>query len=312
MSSSTACGLFVDPEGEGPLERIYERFVGEPVSFEKLPTSASGRSWILNWRASCACSPTSTIASRKAAGLPVITLVGLRQALREVVACFPVYRTAKPQRRLTAGSSRHRMGGDARATAQCASRQDGVRLYSCGAYDGSLQQAQPIQPTGSAAGDEVPAVYRTGGGEGGRGYGVCRYNRLVANNEVGGEPTRFGTTVSAFHKITQDAGRRWPHAMLSTATHDTKRGEDARARIDVLSEMPTEWGGMFVGGRPLNHRRKAIVNDEPAPTANDEYLLYQALVGSWPMEFHDQADLEPQAVSMLSGAHFHLHDKGGP
>ena len=87
-------GLFVDPEGEGPLRRVSTNASsGSRSRSRKLPTSASGRSWILNWRASCACSPTSTIVSRKAAGSPVITLVGLRQALREVVACFPVYRT---------------------------------------------------------------------------------------------------------------------------------------------------------------------------------------------------------------------------
>ena len=68
-----------------------------------------------------------------------------------------------------------------------------------------------------------------------------RYNRFIALNEVGGDPARFGATLAAFHRANQLRAQRWPHAMLATSTHDTKRGEDARARLAALSEFPDEW-----------------------------------------------------------------------
>src|SRR5262249_51136459 len=100
--------------------------------------------------------------------------------------------------------------------------------------------------------------------------------------EVGGHPTSFGLSVEAFHK--QNAARReeWPHSMLSTSTHDTKRSEDVRARLHVLSEMPEEWGDALERWHQLNAAKKTTVDGAPAPDRNDEYLLYQTLLGAWP------------------------------
>jgi (1->4)-alpha-D-glucan 1-alpha-D-glucosylmutase len=92
-----------------------------------------------------------------------------------------------------------------------------------------------------------------------------RYACLVSLNEVGGEPTRFGMSPSAFHQRNQDQARRWPATMLSTSTHDTKRGEDVRARINVLSEMPHEWGRKVRRWSTINWRRKTALEDGGAP-----------------------------------------------
>src|SRR5206468_1780847 len=114
---------------------------------------------------------------------------------------------------------------------------------------------------------------------------------LVSLNEVGGNPRTFGFTVHAFHGASQDRAQTWPHTMLATATHDSKRGEDVRTRIDVLSEMPAAWRLALRRFRQVNRRHRATVDGESAPSANDEYLLYQTLLGAWPNGAMDEAGL---------------------
>ena len=109
------------------------------------------------------------------------------------------------------------------------------------------------------------------------------FNRLISLNEVGGEPQHFGTSVAAFHRQNADRRRRWPQAMLTTSTHDTKRGEDVRARINVLSEIPREWRTRLSRWSRLNRRRKPVMDGQRVPDRNEEYLLYQTLVGTWPL-----------------------------
>jgi (1->4)-alpha-D-glucan 1-alpha-D-glucosylmutase len=110
-----------------------------------------------------------------------------------------------------------------------------------------------------------------------------RYNRLVSLNEVGGDPARFGVPVEAFHRHNQERLANWPHALLATTTHDTKRSEDVRARINVLSEVPQEWGALLRRWSLLNKKKKTLVDGQPAPDRNDEYLFYQNLLGAWPL-----------------------------
>jgi len=111
-----------------------------------------------------------------------------------------------------------------------------------------------------------------------------RYNRLVSLNDVGSDLHRFGTTTFDFHAANQERLRDWPHTMLATSTHDSKRSEDVRARINVLSEMPGAWRLRVRSWARINLDHKRLVNDRPAPSANDEYLLYQTLLGAWPVE----------------------------
>ena len=119
-----------------------------------------------------------------------------------------------------------------------------------------------------------------------------RYNRFIALNEVGGDPGRHGIGAEAFHEANARRADRWPAAMLATSTHDTKRGEDTRARLAVLADMPDEWARQVEGwSRLIRARRGEIGNDTP-PDRNDEYLLYQLLVGSWPVELLENPDAE--------------------
>jgi (1->4)-alpha-D-glucan 1-alpha-D-glucosylmutase len=110
-----------------------------------------------------------------------------------------------------------------------------------------------------------------------------RYHRLVSLNEVGGEPGNFGVSVSAFHHLMHQQQQRLPASMLTTATHDHKRGEDVRVRIDALSEVPLEWRRRVRRWARLNRFKVKEVDGRPVPGRNDAYLLYQMLVGSWPL-----------------------------
>jgi (1->4)-alpha-D-glucan 1-alpha-D-glucosylmutase len=108
------------------------------------------------------------------------------------------------------------------------------------------------------------------------------YNRLISLNEVGGDPDQFGRSLSAFHRANSERARDWPASLLGTSTHDTKRSEDVRARINVLSELPREWRTALTRWTRLNGRKKVLVEGSAAPDRNEEYLLYQTLLGAWP------------------------------
>jgi len=110
------------------------------------------------------------------------------------------------------------------------------------------------------------------------------FNRLLSLNEVGGNPDTFGNTLDDFHQHNRQKAQHWPHSLLATATHDTKRGEDVRARINVLSEIPGEWESALGRWQKLNSDKKSNVNGMPAPDSNDEYFFYQTLLGAWPAE----------------------------
>lgn len=115
------------------------------------------------------------------------------------------------------------------------------------------------------------------------------YNRLLSLNEVGCEPRRFGVSVAVFHHANSDRQLHWPHAMLNTSTHDSKRSEDVRARISVLSEMPRQWRSTVRDWSRINRRHKTKVENKWVPAKNDEYAFYQTLLGVWPLREPDQA-----------------------
>jgi (1->4)-alpha-D-glucan 1-alpha-D-glucosylmutase len=121
------------------------------------------------------------------------------------------------------------------------------------------------------------------------------YNRLICLNEVGGSPEHFGVKPEDFHVFNQKRARLWPHTMNATATHDTKRGEDTRVRIAVLSELPQEWERCLRRWNRLNAPLKKRVRRRMVPDKNDEYFLYQTLLGSWPLQPEEMQDY-PQRI----------------
>src|SRR5437867_41498 len=113
-----------------------------------------------------------------------------------------------------------------------------------------------------------------------------RHNVLASLNEVGGDPQRFGRSPAEFHEQNRRRLALWPYSMLATSTHDTKRGEDARARLNVLSEIPHEWGAAVWRWSRTNAPNRTRIDGDWAPHRNDEYLFYQALLGVWPPASH--------------------------
>lgn len=99
------------------------------------------------------------------------------------------------------------------------------------------------------------------------------FNRLLSLNEVGGSPERFGTPLCTFHGQNVERARHWPHTLITTSTHDTKRSEDVRARINVLSEIPEKWKDHLIRWRWLNKKKKAVVKGRAAPDNNEEYFF---------------------------------------
>ena len=129
-----------------------------------------------------------------------------------------------------------------------------------------------------------------------------RYHRLLALNEVGGDPAAGALPVDAFHDMMRNRAGKWPHGMTATATHDTKRGEDARARLIALSEIPGEWASAVARWKILNAPHLVIDGEMRSPSATFEYMLYQALLGAWPLGERDPAFLERMLAYALKAA----------
>ncbi|HEY6912900.1 MAG TPA: malto-oligosyltrehalose synthase, partial [Myxococcales bacterium] len=125
------------------------------------------------------------------------------------------------------------------------------------------------------------------------------YNRLVSLNEVGGEPEHFGATVESFHEENAQRAQKWPRTLLATATHDTKRGEDIRVRIDALSELPEEWRKTAIAFARRTEGLRREVDGRLAPDRNEQMLLLQTLIGAWPMDVTQLPQLRDRLVQYM-------------
>jgi (1->4)-alpha-D-glucan 1-alpha-D-glucosylmutase len=277
--ANTVNGVFVDQAGEAPLARTYAQFIGHRADFDRLLVEAKLQviEQIFGGELTSLVARLQKIAARHAPSLSYTT-EHLRIALRETAACFPVYRTYVD----TGGTSAEdrqiidaALDGARRRHEGAAEIFDFVRAAitaAAGADSETLDFAMRFQQFTApimAKSLEDTAFYR--------------YGRLLSLNEVGGDPRRFGLSPSGFHRRMRQSRRHWPHSMLTTATHDTKRGEDVRARLNVLSELTAEWTQHVTRWAALNRDHRALVDGQPAPTPADEYMLYQTLVGAWPL-----------------------------
>ena len=297
-------GIFIDTAQARRTRRVYTKLTGHTEPFEDVLYAA--KRLIM---ATAMASELNVLAhmldrigesNRKSRDF---TLESLRDVITEVVACFPVYRTyvdsrgwtaedravlaraiARARRRNPAMESSlfdffrevvlpralddgtahsHTPPGEERRHGYAPANEEEARARL--AFAMKLQQyTGPVQ----AKGLEDTAFYR--------------YNVLLSLNEVGGDPSRFGRSVDEFHEANTRRAAEWPFELLATATHDTKLGEDVRARINVLSEMPVEWGREVSRWMRINKSQRSLVDGEPAPDRTDEYRFYQALIGVWP------------------------------
>lgn len=218
------------------------------------------------------------------------TLNSLTDAIREVIAFFPVYRTYITGSEVNERDRRYVEHAFAKAKRKNPAINESVFNFLRSvllleypallkdmekkAWTDFAMRFQQITGPVMAKGVEDTAFYI--------------YNRLVSLNDVGGSPDRFGTPIETFHGQNIERMKFWPHALITTSTHDTKRSEDARARINVLTEMPDIWKQCLMRWRRLNKRLKVLVDGQAAPDLNEEYLLYQTLISVWPLHDSDQ------------------------
>lgn len=279
-------GLFIPREGEKALTRIYRMCTGSGVdSGEHL---YKVKKLIIKTQLAGELTVLANLLKRIAEldrHTRDFTLTGLRDALVEVVARFPVYRTyitgqevgSEDKRYVNwaVDEARKRNGlidrelydfiKDTLLLERKLCKRPGVlRVFA----DFTMKFQQYTAPVMAKAKEDT-FFYRD--------------YRLISLNEVGGGPEQFSVSRAMFHRANSLRLEHWPHAMLATSTHDSKRGEDVRARINVLGEIPELWKQRVKKWQKYNHRHRTRVKKRLAPDRNDEYLLYQTLIGTWPV-----------------------------
>ncbi|MBV1799851.1 malto-oligosyltrehalose synthase [Siccirubricoccus sp. G192] len=281
-----ASGVLHDPAGEAPLTDLWTGTTGRPALFETEAREA--RRQILRDNLASELHGTAAALKRVAArdlATRDFTLTALRRALAEVLVHFPVYRlyitpggrVAEDKRILAwalAGARRTVraterpllelldawLGGEAPRSLPPAQRRE--RLTAAVRFQ---QLSAPV----AAKSVEDTAFYR--------------YGRLLSRNEVGSDPGHFTVTPAGFHATARARAKQFPRALLATATHDHKRGEDTRARLAVLSEIAPEWAAAVARWTRLNAPLRRELEGGPAPGMSAQIMLYQTLVGAWPL-----------------------------
>lgn len=281
-------GLFVDSANRKVFDGIYSRFTKTRVDLRNLVNASKKMTMLISLASEInMLSHQLNSISEKNRWYRDFTLNSLTFAIREIIACLAVYRTyirpgqpvmRRDQTYIEAAVAEAKKRNPRTAESVFDFIRDTLLLRNLEEF--RVEDREELldfvmtfqQITGPIMAKSVEdTVFYT-------------YNRLVSLNEVGGDPDQFGITPAQFHKLNADRRRRWPHAMLASSTHDTKRSEDVRARINVLSALPAEWRSALSRWAKMNRRKKTVVDGKPAPDANDEYLLYQTLVGAWPFE----------------------------
>jgi (1->4)-alpha-D-glucan 1-alpha-D-glucosylmutase len=280
-------GVLHDPKGEAPLTELWATLSGRSGNFEDEEHAA--RRQIL--RDNLASELGATAAAlhrigRRDLSTRDITLTVIRRVLSEILVYFPVYRiyAGRAGRTEVDAQVMERALAGARRTVRAANRQflDTVRLW--------LADEPPRNvPAGARRNERLRAMVRfqqlsaPTAAKSVEDTAFYRYGRLLSRNEVGSNPGQFALPVAAFHAACLERSKRLPSAMLATATHDHKRGEDTRARLAVLSEIPAEWEAALTRWMRLNAIIRRDLSTGPAPSAAGEMMLYQTLAGAWPL-----------------------------
>ena len=282
--------LFVDRRNERALDDIYRRFVRERrewLSFADL--AYRSKKQVMHETMSGDINSLGHQLNRfseRNRHFRDFTLYSLISTIKEVIACFPVYRTYVTATEPVTDHDRRYIVQAVQDAKRHAPSTPGVIF--------DFIQRLLLKQTAATASDECVARARFIGkfqqitspvaAKGIEDTTLYVHNRLLSLNEVGSDPTRFGVDPAEVHAWMEARQARWPSALSTLSTHDTKRGEDVRARLNVLSEIPGAWKDAVGKWRTLNRRLRIDVQGRPAPSRNEEYLLYQTLAGAWPFE----------------------------
>ncbi|HTH00922.1 MAG TPA: malto-oligosyltrehalose synthase [Vicinamibacterales bacterium] len=313
-------GVFIDVAQARRMRRVYAKLTGHSQPFDDV-LYASKRLIMGTAMASELNVLAHTLerigeGNRKSRDF---TLDSLRDVITEFIACFPVYRTYVDERGWTTEDRAVVVRAIARARrrnpAMESSLFDFLRevVLPRDVRDEGEPRAGVERRVGYPPADEQEARARmrfsmklqqyTGPvqAKGLEDTAFYRYNVLLSLNEVGGDPSRFGRSVEEFHEANRLRAEAWPFEMLATATHDTKLGEDVRARINVLSEIPDEWGREVSKWMRIAKPHRTLVDGDAAPDRTDEYRFYQALIGVWPPDLDEHTNAAPdELIARLS------------
>jgi (1->4)-alpha-D-glucan 1-alpha-D-glucosylmutase len=272
-----AGGLFVDERNEEALNEIYEQFTGESTDYVAVCRDKKHRV-MRDLLGSDVNRLTSLLAEICEAHRDQRDYTGYDaiRAIREVVACFPVYRTyvVSERNEITAEDEHYIIEATEHAKKERPEIDPGlfdfIRDILLLRIKGTMESEfvmrfQQFCGPAMAKGVEDTAFYN--------------YNRLISLNEVGGDPGRFGVSVDQFHNFCCETQQTHPRTMLASSTHDTKRSEEVRVRISLVSEMPDAWNEKLCEWSAANEKYKTA----DMPDCNTEYFLYQTMIGTWPL-----------------------------
>jgi (1->4)-alpha-D-glucan 1-alpha-D-glucosylmutase len=288
-------GLFVDAQNAEAFGKLYRRLAGVKSDFADI--AYESKKLVLG----TAMSSELHVLARRLDRISEqsrytrdFTLNSLQHALAEVIACFPVYRSyirtiadevGEEDRRYISRAIRN---AKRRNPTVSASTFDFIESLLLLRDSEEFERSEIIDDAGRRERREFVMRFQqlTGpvAAKGIEDTAFYRFYPLASLCEVGGEPSRFGVSPSTFHRRNRDRQAHWPHAMLASSTHDTKRSEDARARINAISEIPVRWYRAVRRWQHMNRDLKTAIEDMAAPDANEEYLLYQTLLGAWPLD----------------------------
>jgi (1->4)-alpha-D-glucan 1-alpha-D-glucosylmutase len=293
--ANAAIGITVDPDAEEALTRLYVDFTSDKKSFQEHVYESKQRILAdsLASELNMLARQLERIASSSRQWRD-LTLVSLTRALTAVLVAFPVYRTYVRPGLPATETDRRIISLSVRL----------ARMRSASFIDGSVFDfIQDILLQRNSAGEGDPIAREwfamrfqqfTGPvmAKAVEDTAFYRYHRFIALNEVGGNPAKFGLSTERFHAEYAERLRSWPLSMVTTSTHDTKRGEDAASALAVLTEIPDEWRETVQTLSSFARPHKTRLGDDLAPTSGDEYLYYQALIGAWPFGWDGRGQTE--------------------
>jgi len=280
-------GVLVDTSAEAAITRTFHRFIGHTMHSGHLVYAK--KRLVTRIALANEVEVLGTMLDRlseKNRWYRDFTFEALARAVRETIACFPVYRTYLAPGQPVSEEDRQVIE---RAIAAAKRRNPAIEESIFNFLRDILLFRFPENLDTQSREEHMHFVLKfqqcTGPimAKGLEDTVFYIYNRLAALNEVGGEPQQFGLSVDAFHQRNFDRHRNWSATLLATSTHDTKRSQDVRARMVAISEIPDVWRRSLAKWRTANRRWKKTVNEAEAPDSNEEYLLYQTLLGTWPV-----------------------------
>ncbi len=270
-------GLFIQQSNEQAFDAIYTEFLGETIDFEECVYQSKKLFTLYEMVSEVeALGLQLDRLSEQSCSFRDFTRHDLTKALAEVIACFPVYRTyIAPEGRVSKRDRHYLSWAIEKAKSHAHDLDPSIfdflekllllKLKDSKRYREFILRFQQLTAPIMAKGLEDTAFYV--------------YNRFISLNEVGGDPPHFGHSLADFHRFNQEKSEKWPLGFLASSTHDTKRSEDVRARLNVLSEIPERWRAEVQKWQKINSTYKGA-----GPSSNAEYYIYQLLVGVWPRE----------------------------